>query len=137
LPKPLAFLFKKKIAEKNNELYRVSHMTTPTKTYKVMFQPNNLTIEVDPAKIPYGETGEPGSILDIALANGIGLEHVCGGNTACSTCHVIVTAGGESCSPMSSDELDQLDNASGKTEQSRLSCQCVPNGEKDIIIQIP
>ena len=111
-------------------------MSTPTK-YKITFQPNNVTIEVDPSKIPYGETGQPGSILDIALANGVDLEHVCGGNIACSTCHVVVLQGGETCSEITSDETDQLDNASDRTVQSRLSCQCVPSGEKDIVVRIP
>ena len=112
-------------------------MTTPSKNYKITFLPNNVTVEVDPAKIPYGETGEPGSILDIALSHGIDVEHVCGGNIACSTCHVIVTEGQDTCNEISSDEMDQLDNASGRTDQSRLSCQCVPNGEKDIVVRIP
>jgi len=112
-------------------------MDSPKKKYKITFQPNNVTIEVDPAKLPYGETGLPGSILDIALANGVELEHVCGGNIACSTCHVILRQGFETCNEISSDELDQLDNASGKEDKSRLSCQCVPNGDTDVIVQVP
>ena len=28
-------------------------------------------VEVDPTKIPYGPTGLPGSILDVAMGNGI------------------------------------------------------------------
>jgi 2Fe-2S ferredoxin len=107
------------------------------KPFKITFKPNNVTIDVNPSKIPYGETGLPGSILDIALANGVDLEHVCGGNIACSTCHVRVLSGGETCTAISTDEQDQLDVASGKTEQSRLSCQCVPNGEKDLVVEIP
>ena len=109
----------------------------PKKSYKVTFLPNNISVEVDPSKLPYGETGLPGSILDIALANGVDLEHVCGGNIACSTCHVIVKQGLESCSEVSSDELDQLDNATGRTDNSRLSCQCVPNGNSDVVVQVP
>ena len=107
------------------------------KPFKLTFKPNNVTIKVDPSKIPFGETGLPGSILDIALANGVDLEHVCGGNIACSTCHVRVIEGFETCSAVSSEEQDQLDVASGKTEKSRLSCQCVPSGEKDIVVEIP
>ena len=109
----------------------------PKKKYKITFQPNNVTVEVDPAKVPYGETGLPGSILDIALANGVDLEHVCGGNIACSTCHVILKKGLETCNEASSDELDQLDNASGREDQSRLSCQCVPSGDTDVLVQVP
>ena len=40
-------------------------------------------VQVDPAKIPYGQTGLPGSLLDIAMGNGVELEHVCGGVCAC------------------------------------------------------
>lgn len=109
----------------------------PKKNYTITFQPNNVTVNVETAKVPYGETGLPGSILDIALSHGVDLEHVCGGNIACSTCHVIVQKGLETCNEISSDEMDQLDNASGRTDQSRLSCQCVPNGDSDILVQVP
>ncbi|ULA62246.1 MAG: 2Fe-2S iron-sulfur cluster binding domain-containing protein [Nitrospira sp.] len=94
-------------------------------------------VAVDPAKIPYGPTGLPGSILDVAMANGVDLEHVCGGVCACSTCHVIVKQGLESCSEGTDDEFDQLDEAPMTTLQSRLGCQCVPNGTKDIVVEIP
>lgn len=94
-------------------------------------------VEVDPGKIPYGETGLPGSILDIAMGNGVELEHVCGGVCACSTCHVIVKQGLESCNEGTDDEFDQLDEAPMTTLQSRLACQCVPNGTKDIVVEIP
>lgn len=94
-------------------------------------------VAVDPTKIPYGPTGLPGSILDVAMANGVDLEHVCGGVCACSTCHVIVKQGLESCSEGTDDEFDQLDEAPITTLQSRLGCQCVPNGTKDIVVEIP
>ncbi len=94
-------------------------------------------VAVDPTKIPYGPTGLPGSILDVAIANGVDLEHVCGGVCACSTCHVIIKQGLESCSEGTDDEFDQLDEAPMTTLQSRLGCQCVPNGMKDVVVEIP
>jgi 2Fe-2S ferredoxin len=94
-------------------------------------------IEVDPAKIPYEDHGLPGSILEIAMAHGIGIDHACGGVCACSTCHVVVKEGLASCSPASEAEEDQLDEAYGLTSQSRLACQCVPNGEQDIRVVVP
>lgn len=113
----------------------------PTKTYTITFvkQSTNesVVVQVDPDKIPYGETGLPGSILDIAMANGIDLEHACGGVCACSTCHVYVKQGLETCNEGTDDEFDQLDEAPAITLHSRLGCQCVPDGTKDILVEIP
>jgi len=112
----------------------------PTKVYTITFQtPDHRTIEVqvDPAKIPYGPTGLPGSILDVALGAGLELEHACGGVCACSTCHVIVKQGLESCNEGTDDEFDQLEEAPVTTLQSRLGCQCVPNGTRDLVVEIP
>lgn len=112
----------------------------PTKPYTVtIIMPDKTEhkVQVEPDKIPYGETGQPGSILDIAMGNGIELEHVCGGVCACSTCHVIVKQGLETCSEGTDDEFDQLEEAPATTLQSRLGCQCVPNGTKDIVVEIP
>ena len=112
----------------------------PKVCYSVTFiQPSgrSTTVTVDPEKIPYGVTGLPGSILDIAMGQGIDLEHVCGGVCACSTCHVIVKQGLETCNEGTDDEYDQLDEAPMTTLQSRLGCQCVPNGKADIVVEIP
>lgn len=112
----------------------------PTKPYAITYvMPDGkmTKVEVDPMRIPYGETGLPGSILDVAMGNGVDLEHVCGGVCACSTCHVIVKQGLESCNEGTDDEFDQLDEAPMTTLQSRLGCQCVPDGSKDIVVEIP
>lgn len=106
--------------------------------FKVTFvNNNNLTVEVDPKAITHSEMGQPGSILDIALANGIDIEHVCGGGISCSSCHVVLETGFDTCNDVSRDELDQLESSQKMTKNSRLACQCVPNGEKDIIIKLP
>ena len=112
-------------------------VTLPQKSYTITFVNKGVSVTVDPAKIPYGPTGQPGSILDIALGAGIDLEHVCGGVCACSTCHVIVKQGLESCNESTDDELDQLDEAPATTLQSRLACQTVPNGTMDLMVEIP
>ena len=112
----------------------------PQASYTVTFiAPGGVVtkVEVDPAKIPYGPTGLQGSLLDVAMGNGVALEHVCGGVCACSTCHVIVKQGLESCSEGTDDEFDKLEEAPMTTLQSRLGCQCVPNGTKDIVVEIP
>jgi len=61
----------------------------------------------------------------------------CGGVCACSTCHVVVKQGLESIPEATDDENDQLDNAPGLTPQSRLSCQSVPDGSVDLVVEIP
>ena len=104
------------------------HLEDSGKTHKV---------EVDPEKIPYQRTGRPGSILDIALGNDIEIEHTCGGVCACSTCHSIVKRGLASCNEASEDEEDQLEEAPGLTIQSRLSCQCIPDGTMDVEVVVP
>lgn len=108
-----------------------------TQKFTITFMPMNVTVEVDPEKIPYGVTGLPGSILDIALANGINIDHACGGVCACSTCHCIVREGGESLPEMSEAEDEELSFAPGLTPKSRLSCQSVPDGSRNLVVEIP
>ena len=106
--------------------YRIKFILGETKESKI--------VEVDPAKIPYDRTGLPGSILEIALGNGIELDHSCGGVCACSTCHVHVLEGLESCSEATEDELDMVDTARDVTTESRLACQTVPNGSCELVV---
>lgn len=123
-----------------NPYIEKTEVELPIKPYTVTFVHPDKTqhvVQVNPNKIPYGPTGLPGSILDIALGAGIDLEHVCGGVCACSTCHVVVKQGLETCNEGTDDEFDQLEEAPALTLQSRLGCQCVPNGTKDIVIEIP
>jgi 2Fe-2S ferredoxin len=104
-------------------------------THKVTFLPLNKTVEVDDAQYPLADHGKPGSLLDIALAHDIALEHNCGGSCACTTCHVIVVDGAEHLSEMEGDEEDRLDMAEGLTIRSRLGCQAVVRG--DVTVEIP
>ncbi len=83
-------------------------------------------------------------IRDVERSRGLGdvykgqdMDHSCGGVCACSTCHVIVRQGLESCNEATDDEEDMLDLAPGLEPQSRLACQCVPNGTQALIIEIP
>ncbi len=111
--------------------------TPAARKYKLTFVKEGKTVEVDPAAVPYGHNGLPGSILDIASGFDVDLDHACGGVNACSTCHVIVHKGLESCNDTTDAELDELDMAPGLTPQSRLGCQCVPDGTADMVIEIP
>lgn len=69
----------------------------------------------------------PGSrLLDIAQAHGQPLEGTCGGQMACSTCHVHVDrADFARLPPASDDEEALLDMTAHATRHSRLACQIV------------
>jgi len=75
------------------------------------------------------------TLLDAALDNDIWIDHNCGGNCACSTCHVIIEEGFDSLNEMSEDELDMLDEVENLTETSRLACQC--RVSSDLVVRIP
>jgi ferredoxin, 2Fe-2S len=96
---------------------------------------DSKTFDVDLASLPYRHHGLPGSLLDVALNVGLPLEHVCGGNCACTTCHVIVRSGADHLSGMEDDEADRLDTAWDLTPHSRLGCQAVVRG--DVTCEIP
>ena len=112
-----------------------------TKPFKVTFEEeetgHTTVVAVDPATFPLGLLGETGSLLDIATSAGVPINHSCGGVCACSTCHVYVTEGLRSCSAATEDEEDMIDEAPALTPESRLSCQCVPNGTVDLVVVIP
>ncbi|MCA8966489.1 MAG: 2Fe-2S iron-sulfur cluster binding domain-containing protein [Planctomycetes bacterium] len=63
------------------------------------------------------------TILEAAMAQGLPLDHACGGVCACSTCHVKIKQGAAAFSEASEDELDQLDEARDVGLDSRLGCQ--------------
>jgi ferredoxin, 2Fe-2S len=113
----------------------------PTKPYTVTFIDEETgtkkTYRMDPATFPYGHIGLDGSLLAIAEEAGVEINHSCGGVCACSTCHVYVQEGLKSCSRSTEDEEDMLDEAPAVTPESRLSCQCVPDGSADVVVVIP
>ena len=59
----------------------------------------------------------------------------CGGNCACSTCHVYVVSGFDSLEEMSDEEDDILGRADAVQLESRLGCQvCV--AEASVTVEI-
>lgn len=76
------------------------------------------------------------SICDVALENGIQIEHACEKSCACTTCHVIIRDGIDSLEPADELEEDMLDKAWGLEPDSRLSCQAIIAG-KDLVVEIP
>jgi 2Fe-2S ferredoxin len=80
---------------------------------------------------------EPGdNLIELALANGVEIEHACEMACACTTCHVILREGFDSLTESEELEDDLLDKAWGLEPDSRLSCQ-VEVGEEDLVIEIP
>ncbi len=80
---------------------------------------------------------EPGDVLiEVAMANGVEIEHACEMACACTTCHVIVREGFDSLEESDETEDDLLDKAWGLEPDSRLSCQVIV-GDEDLVIEIP
>ncbi|UDG81798.1 2Fe-2S ferredoxin [Candidatus Profftia lariciata] len=75
-------------------------------------------------------------ILDIALSNGINIEHACDYACACTTCHCIIREGFQSLAKISELEDDMLDKAWGLEKESRLSCQTIV-ADQNLVIEIP
>ncbi|MBA4064949.1 MAG: ferredoxin [Isosphaera sp.] len=124
-----------------NPYIRKVPLTPPDRPFKVTFVDEetgaSTTYLVDPATFPYGHIGLDGSLLAIAEEAGVEINHTCGGVCACSTCHVYVTGGAKSCPAATEDEEDQLDTAPALTPDSRLACQCVPDGSADVVVVVP
>lgn len=84
----------------------------------VIFLPEGVSVE---ARV--GDT-----LLDAALDHGVNLPHECGGNCACTTCHVQIVAGGDTLSAMEEVERERLDGADDRSASSRLGCQAILRG---------
>ncbi len=108
------------------------------KTVKVVYHledPHSLTggdaktIELMAAK------GE--HLLEVAVENGINIEHACGAVCACSTCHVYIEKGMDDLSEPTEAEDDRVEEAPGLQRNSRLSCQCEIEGDGPIEVRVP
>ncbi|CAG8998459.1 MAG: 2Fe-2S ferredoxin [Candidatus Celerinatantimonas neptuna] len=99
---------------------------------KVIFLPHE---ELCPdGAVVEANTGE--TVLDVALRDGIGIEHACEKSCACTTCHVIIREGFDSLAQSDDLEDDMLDKAWGLEPESRLGCQAVI-GDEDLVVEIP
>lgn len=105
----------------------------PKVTFIIDGEPH--TVEFETGRLPYSSHGRRESLLDVAKNLHIALEHACGGNCACTTCHVMVKEGAQNLSEMQDDEADRLDTAWDLTPQSRLGCQAVVHG--DVVCELP
>jgi ferredoxin, 2Fe-2S len=71
------------------------------------------------------------TILQIALDNGIPVEHACGGNGFCTTCMCNVKEGMENLSPRN----DREENMGVVEDPKRLSCQAQVQGG-DVAVEV-
>ncbi|MCG8421527.1 MAG: 2Fe-2S iron-sulfur cluster-binding protein [Proteobacteria bacterium] len=94
--------------------------------------PQSAAEELEPLEVavPAGT-----SILDAAEHCGAHVGSACGGNLACSTCHVWVLRGYDSLSEIEDAEDDIMDKAFDVREESRLGCQARLSGQ-DIVVEI-
>ncbi len=92
---------------------------------KVTFLPMNKVCEA--------ATGE--SLLEIAVAQDIAIQHACGGYCACTTCLIHVKVGGESLSQIDDEEDERLGGVDRFTPSSRLACQA-KLGAGDVTVEI-
>src|SRR5262249_27682702 len=92
----------------------------------ITFLPQNITVAAHP-----GDT-----VLDAALDNGIEMAHECGGNCACTTCHVHVRSGLETLSIMEEVEADRLSTAENRMPNSRLGCQAILQRSGSVMVEI-
>ena len=106
-------------------------------TVRVTFLPGNQSVEYEHGSLRYQEHGKPESLLDVAINFGIHLEHACGGNCACTTCHVVVRKGKELLSEIDDEEADRLDMAADLQLNSRLGCQAQIVRPGEIVVEIP
>ncbi len=83
------------------------------------------TGNIIPLKAKLGE-----KVVDIAIENDIDIEAACGGELACSTCHVVLPQEYfDKLEPAVEEEEDMLDLAWGLTDTSRLCCQIMVTPE--------
>jgi len=92
----------------------------------VRFLPDGMEVEV--------AIGD--SILDAAKACGAPEGDACGGNCACSTCHVYVKEGADLLTETEDAENDRLDLAFDVRASSRLGCQSKLTKDGLVVVEI-
>ncbi len=83
----------------------------------------------DQVRTVEGKDGQ--SVLQIALDNGIGIEHACGGNGICTTCLCRVKEGKEHLG----ERTDREDLMGVTEDPERLSCQTIVHGG-DVTVEV-
>ena len=85
------------------------------------------------------EAAHGATLLDVAQDNDVELEGACGGELACSTCHVVLEQKlYDQLEEKSEEEEDMLDLAFELEDTSRLGCQlCVDARYAGAVITVP
>lgn len=91
---------------------------------RVTFLPEGLAVDVERGM----------TVLQAAKRAGAQVGDACGGNCACSTCHVYVRQGLDHLSEQEEPEADILDKAFLVLPCSRLGCQSRIDG--DVVVEI-
>jgi 2Fe-2S ferredoxin len=125
------------MAENKTQGSGAATMDASENTVEVTFLPDGKTVQFENHKLPYKDHGKEQSLLDVALNRGLRLDHACGGNCACTTCHIWVKQGAECLSEMEDDEADRLDMAADLQLNSRLGCQAVITKPGKVVVEIP
>lgn len=102
---------------KAHSSYLIAILYTASLMPKVTFIDGDQVTEVE------AENGQ--TILQIALDNGIPVEHACGGNGFCTTCMCDVEKGMENLSPRN----DREEGMGVTDDPYRLSCQSQVQGD--------
>lgn len=100
----------------------------------VLEDPGSMGASSDRVEVKGSKTQ---SLLEVAMENGINIEHACGGVCACSTCHVYIEQGMNSLSESTEAEEDRVEEAPGLQKNSRLSCQCQIIGSGPVVVRVP
>jgi ferredoxin len=76
------------------------------------------------------------NLLSVLLENDLEVAQECGGRGMCATCHVYITEGADSISPMTKREQRTLEVITTCKTNSRLACQAKVIGE-GVVLELP
>lgn len=102
-----------------------------TKKHKVEI----LFASIGPQPLTHGiYVGESQSLLESLVERKIDIDHSCGGNGTCGTCHYFVVEGTENLSQIEEVEQEMRTNRKFQ-DNERLACQSYVRGDIKIIIK--
>ena len=87
----------------------------------------NITMRKDGKDIKIEGCSTESSLLEVALENGVEMDHACGGNGACTTCMVKVLEGADKLSALT--DREEMMGMNSDHPEYRLGCQCSANGD--------